>query len=326
MSSTSPVQLVVSWIALLGICSYFVSCIQKKSTREDWWGNGKFTVKVDNLIDGGKRSNPQNYQQQLPNPYNTPLPSAPVQSSGFFQVPGTYASTLPPRIIPEGLSGQVSYNLPTLNQMAVDPANPLSIARCVQTPAPASVESFDYGNYGKNLPSTVAQSDRLQQQDQSSLIASSTLPVPSMVRTHQEQTSSVPTNTPTVSYDRFIVANLNRQRGHGDWIRGDLFINPILPNTDVNSPIWFRPSQGTEVLNTGAMAVLGGAYNDTNRQTCNLAMHGSGGSINTMAGVAWARPESTPVGAQIAQNAQNIAASKGIGSISLGDAQVSTYA
>lgn len=319
-TAASPLQLVISWLALLGICSHFVMCVRKKSLREDWWGNGKYHVKVDTLTDDGRRSNPQNYQQQLPNPYGGVNVA---QSSNFYQVPGTYDSTLAPRIIPQGLSGQVSYNLPRLNEMAVEPSNPMSIARCVQTPQPATVEPFF--NYNKTV-SEVAQTNAIENQDSSSLIASSTLPVPSMVRTHQEQTSNMPTNTPTVSYDRFIVANLSKQKGQGDWIRGDLFINPILPNTDVNSPIWFRPSQGTEVLNTGAMAVLGGAYNDTNRQTCNLAMHGSGGAMNTMSGVAWTRPEGTPVGAQIAQNATNIATSQGIGSIGLGDVQVATYA
>lgn len=315
---SNPTQLILSWVALLGICSYFVKSLHRRSKRveEHWWGNGKFNVKVDSLVDNGQRSNPQNYQQQLPGFVMA------ASGSNIYQVPGKYDGTLSPRIIPSGLSAQVMYNLPSVSQMALEPSNPLSIAKCVQTPAAATVEPFDYKPFS---PSGEAQTEALQLKNDGSVIASSTLPVPSMVRAHQEQTSNLPTNTPTVSYDRFIVANLNRLRGHGDWIRGDLFINPILPNTDANSPIWFRPSNGTEALNTGAMAVLGGAFNDTNRQTCNLVMHGNGGSISTQSGLLWAPPAGTSVGAQIAENALNMATSQSSGTTSFGDVAVNSY-
>jgi len=82
----------------------------------------------------------------------------------------------------------------------------------------------------------------------------------------------------------------------------------------------FRPSQGTEVLNTGAMAVLTGAYNETNAKTANLAMAGNGGAFNTFSGVAWARPESSSVGRQIAVNA-DVLSQKGTGTTNFGEAQ-----
>ena len=62
-------------------------------------------------------------------------------------------------------------------------------------------------------------------------------------------------------------------------VRGDLAIVP-------NKCGWFDVSvnPGTD-LNTGAMAVLGGAFNDTNRIAAGYAMDQTGGTITTASGV-----------------------------------------
>ena len=315
---SSNTHVVASWFVLLGIFGYFVHSLREKTTKEHWWGTGKFTVKSDVLTADGRYSNPQNYQQSV-----LPVGSAPAgfQSSGIFQVPGNAQSRVPPRIIPQGLSSQVSYNLPTLSKMACDPSDPLSLAGAVaRTDKPRMHEPFDYSDKGMSSVSYNAQQQSEALTDSSGALSTSSLPVPTMVGNYQDAG-----DIQTVNYDRFIVANLDRNRGQGDWIRGDVAIAPVLPSLDTNSLIMFRPSKGTETLNTGAMAVLGGAFNELNRDTCSLAMQSSGGALNTMSGIAWSRPENTSVGAQIAVNAQNMASSKSTGTIGLGDIQVSTY-
>lgn len=335
----SPTQLVVSWIAVIGVCSLFVHSLYQKTTKEGWWGGAKFNPRVNNLIDNGRVSNPQNYQAQLPNFY-APQKQQEMPSN-FYQVPGKYDGKLSPRFYPGCLAAQVQYNLPSINNMACEPTNPLSYAQAVQTlgrtpdkpdatscivPQSTGQPTKENFQYPENSTSYQAQVDAMDLRNDSTVISANTLPVPTMVDLHGGTQGIGPSDQPTVSYDRFIVANLNRQRGYGDWIRGDLNINPILPNGDVNSPIWFRPSSGVEVLNTGAMAVLGGVYNETNRATCDLSMAGTGGAVNTLSGTALARMGNTSMGAQIAQNAINLASNKSIGHIGLGDAQVATYA
>lgn len=326
MSSTSTTQILVSWITLLGICTYFIQSLRQKSTQENWWGMGKFVPKVDSLIDNGRWSNPQNYQQQLPYPNRDN--GQQQQSSYFYQVPGNAQSALSPRILPQGLSDKVQYNLPALPQMGLEPFNPMSLARNIQCPpsggaAPSPYpptnmpvkEHFDYTNGGRSTTSAEAQQTYNALQQSAGNEAASRLPIPTMISGNAQASG----DTPVVNYDRFIVANLSRNRGAADFIRGDLFINPILPDSNTNSLIMFRPSQGTEVLNTGAMAVLTGAYNETNAKTSNLAMAGNGGAFNTFSGVAWARPESSSVGRQIAVNA-DVLSQKGMGTTNFGDA------
>jgi len=317
-SPQSPVQLLVSWIALLGICSYFVSTLRKKSTQENWWGYGKFVPKVDSLIDNGRWSNPQNNQSQLP------YPNQASSSSSIYQVPGYAQSSLSPRIMGGGIADKVQYNLPSLPHMGLEPFNPMSLANGIQCPPSSSSpspshphikENFDYTQEGRASTSFNAQQSYQNLQNNSLNKAANRLPIPSMLSNNQEAGE-----TPVVNYDRFIVANLSRQRGPSDYIRGDLFITPVLPDNNTNSLIMFRPSSGTEVLNTGAMAVLTGAYNETNAKTANLAMAGNSGALNTFSGVAWARPESSSVGLQIASNADMLSQKTG-GTTNFGDAQ-----
>jgi len=312
-SPQSPVQLLVSWIALLGICSYFVSTLRKKSTQENWWGYGKFVPKVDSLIDNGRWSNPQNNQSQLP------YPNQSSTSSSIYQVPGYAQSSLSPRIMGGGIADKVQYNLPSLPHMGLEPFNPMSLANGIQCPPSSSSpsqhhikENFDYTQEGRASTSYNAQQSYQNLQNHSLNKAANRLPIPSMLSNNQEAGE-----TPVVNYDRFIVANLSRQRGPSDYIRGDLFITPVLPDNNTNSLIMFRPSNGTESLNTGAMAVLTGAYNETNALTSNLSMAGNSGVQNTFSGIAWARPQTTSVGQQIANNA--MASQKATGSTTFGD-------
>lgn len=82
-------------------------------------------------------------------------------------------------------------------------------------------------------------------------------------------------------YDRYVFANRhNRNRAHGDHIRGDLPIAPCQPG-------WFRPSVNPAVdLHRGAMFVLGGQDNSTSVAMARLVNDTSGD--NTSGGVSMA--------------------------------------
>lgn len=87
-----------------------------------------------------------------------------------------------------------------------------------------------------------------------------------------------------IVYDRYMYANRNsRLRGQGDPIRGDLPIVPISGN-------WFIPSAAAgnnvnQVLQQGAMNVMGGVNNETNNALANLIYNSSGGTDATIGGV-----------------------------------------
>ena len=91
-----------------------------------------------------------------------------------------------------------------------------------------------------------------------------------------------------IVYDRYIYANRNsRLRGQGDPIRGDLPIVPI-------SGSWFIPSATAgnnvnQVLQQGAMNVLGGVNNETSNALANLIYNSSGGTDTTIGGVDMAK-------------------------------------
>ncbi len=87
-----------------------------------------------------------------------------------------------------------------------------------------------------------------------------------------------------IVYDRYMYANRNsRLRGQGDPIRGDLPIVPISGN-------WFIPSAAAgnnvnQVLQQGAMNVMGGVNNETNNSLANLIYNSSGGTDTTIGGI-----------------------------------------
>jgi len=82
-------------------------------------------------------------------------------------------------------------------------------------------------------------------------------------------------------YDRYIVANLGSNlRAQGDPIRGDLAITPCSGN-------WFSVHPNLNVdLQAGAMNVMGGNGNETAQAVGKLIYASSGGTDNTIGGVA----------------------------------------
>jgi hypothetical protein len=83
-----------------------------------------------------------------------------------------------------------------------------------------------------------------------------------------------------IVYDRYIYANRkSKLRAGGDPIRGDL---PIVPD----SGNWFTPSVHPNIdLQQGAINVLAGVDNTTNKQLANLIYNSSGRADTTIGGV-----------------------------------------
>jgi len=221
------------------------------------------------------------------------------QDLDFIQVPGTYQSNPPPRFSPQGLGSNVRYNLPETQHQAMDPNNPLPYASMVE--CPKIKESFQYSS---TSPSAKALEENSQlTEEKSHLRATNVLPSVSMASptffgSSQAGGDGEDGQEPTISYDRIMVTNLSRQRGNSDFIRGDLPIIPQKPVLDSSSFVMFRPSNGPEVLNPGALAVLAGAYNSTNRETVQLQMQNSGGTSNVGSGVQWEIPPQSAYGQQ----------------------------
>jgi len=234
-----------------------------------------------------------------------------------FTVPGTFQSPTSPRFSSTGYGPYINYNMPDVKHLAADPNNPLTLARMVE-PNKNIKEPFDYPT---NSPSAQYQKDRTTLDDNGSETANR-LPVQTMA-TSSGDGSEVP-----LVMDRFMVANLKSYKyGNADFIRGDLPIVPVLPDADPNSGTWFRPAVTPAIdLNAGALAVLGGAFNENCRQTVQLQMQDNAGTLNTFSGVAWQPPANTAVGQQLIANA-TVASQKSIGTTQgapFGDWNVST--
>lgn len=234
------------------------------------------TVKVDTLNREGTASVSGNNQSQL---Y---LNKPPV-----FTVPGTYQSPIAPRFSNTGYGAYITYNLPEKKNLAVDPTDPMLLASMVEKPS--IKERF---RYPQDSSSTDFQNkyNSLTQAPVSEQAILSELPV-------QPMSTSTGSEVPLVM-DRFIVANLkSRLYGAADFIRGDLAIPPVLPQSDVYSTTMFRPSVAPSIdLNAGAMAVMGGSFNENCRDVVQLSMQDNGGTRNTFAGDQWNNNAQTTLG------------------------------
>lgn len=233
----------------------------------------------------------------------------------MLTVPGTQQLPLSPRFSNTGYGANITYNLPSVDKLAANPLDPTSLSF---TDPMAYVNAVEKGIVRENFNYPTSSSSGEYQKLQKEGISegqdiSMALPVQPM----SNLTSSGGNKVPLVM-DRFIVANKKSYKyNQGDMIRGDLPIVPVLPNADPNSCTWFRPSVNPSIdLNPGALAVLGGAQNSTNRQTVQLALQGSQGTANTLAGEVWQPPPNTTVGAAIIANATM--ASQKVGSSSQG--------
>lgn len=263
-------------------------------------------LKVDVVNPATKASVPGNNQAQLSPPVVT--------------VPGTSQSPLAPRFSSTGYGANITYNLPEMKNLGVEPTNPLQLtplqyAKVVETGAIVEKPTHNiregFSTTTKQPSGTKTTRTPKKKDDSSSQYAalqrsqqefgednSASLPIQSMT------SSSGGEEVPMVM-DRFIVATMkSRLYGKGDPIRGDLAIVPVLPNADPNSGTWFRPSVNPALdLNQGSLSVIAGAFNDQGRALAQLQMQSNAGTFNTFQGTSWASPPGTSSFAALAANA-----------------------
>lgn len=89
-----------------------------------------------------------------------------------------------------------------------------------------------------------------------------------------------------VVYDRFIYANAKSNlRRAADPVRGDLPIVPVLPESNRNSTVLFRPSVSPHIdLERGYLTAAGGSDNTTNNQLRSLMNASVDGTLSTFGG------------------------------------------
>ena len=279
MNQTNSTALTLLILSVVGILIY--SKISGNNLIEGFLMYPQ-TYIVDTLNAQGTASLPGNNQQQL----ILNKSSVPV-----FTVPGQYQSPLAPRFSNTGYGAYITYNMPEKKNLGVDPTNPMMLASMVEKPHmkenfryPPNTSSSQYQQKYDSLTTPYVSGP-----DAKEIV--NELPVQSM-------SSSNGSEVPLVM-DRFIVSNLKSYRyGAGDYIRGDLAITPINPTLgDSYSAVMFRPSCTPALeLNPGAMAVMGGAYNENVRDVVQLKMQANGGSRNTFAGDSWAQNSQTVIG------------------------------
>ena len=178
-----------------------------------------------------------------------------------FEVPGTKQSYLSPRMNPNGLGSYVNYNIPNVNELASNPADPLSVSSVVPK------EDF----VGETPMETEEQVKALRGQGN---LVFNELPVSSMTNSLGTETD----NEFFVNSERLIFAlKKDRNTGNGCMIRGDLGIIP-------NNGQWFQVSANPATLTQGALMAIAGPTNVTAQQAAELSMRATGGTDNTYGG------------------------------------------
>lgn len=116
------------------------------------------------------------------------------------------------------------------------------------------------------------------------------LPVQDMRDIQESRTENGPNNA--VIYDRMIyTTSKSKLRGHGDPIRGDIPVVPVLSDSNPDSHIWFRPAAcPSQDLCQGAMNVMGDSENSRNLQK--LMNADLSGTLQTFGGTPVYNPKS----------------------------------
>jgi hypothetical protein len=216
-----------------------------------------------------------------------------ANKGAFFSVPGTYQAMLSPRFSNIQYGADIRYNMPSYANQAV-PHDALSfgdmakanysrenfdssegVPSCYKggvpkefhTGAPLTPAGYADGNYNEVLDAAYS--------DSSAPEITSMIPVGDMTTINALGETVMP-----IVYDRYIYANRsNWLRSRGDKIRGDL---PIVPCGDG----WFRPSVQPNIdLEQGALAVLGGQFNEQGNSLADLVYATSGNSQTAISGI-----------------------------------------
>ena len=251
-------------------------------TTED---NNFFGELAENYDAKYNRSGPQQGR------YNHIQGSVGARTGDVIGSQGTYQASLNPRFANIDYGANIKYNMPAPSMLA-QPKNPLTFSHMTkenynndscppQGPAymgdaPIAPPNYSAGNYQEIL-------DTLHSAPGNTRYVSEVevnLPIKDMTAISGDDGEMQP-----VVYDRAMIANLKSNlQSQGDFIRGDL---PIVPETNGDKGSWwFRPSVHPQVdLNRGAMAVMGGIYNETANDLASLVNASTDGIVDTIGGI-----------------------------------------
>ena len=269
--------------------------------------DGKFLVTLIALLvsvfalcnfDNKKKGQIENFGMNPSGTIKSSLVGKNSATGAFFSVPGTAQSLLSPRSgLSSGFGSTIRYNPPSQSQMGYELNNPLSISNpnspvnrmvehydnnqsqnngCGNNPglpnfmaSPVMKAAFSSGNFQKITDQIIESSGTSQITDQ--------IPIGTMDSIGPD--GQLNPDAPII-YNRLMHANRNsRIRSQGDWIRGDL---PIDPNCIPSG--WFKPAVNPAIdLNQGAMLALGGFGNENAKAMAMLVSTSTGSS--TIAGV-----------------------------------------
>lgn len=232
------------------------------------------------------------------------------QKPKMFSVSGNYQASLTPRFSNTGYGTRILYRKPCREVMGV-PENPMSYYKnAVDACNPCPPMTRDQRGCTLaplcDLGSIDTSSDNCTKKCPQSATVSSMLPVTDMrtinmmanAQTRENKAAikgglkcNMPSsicedNQQPIVYDRLIYANSrSRLRGQGDYIRGDLAVVPVLPESNPDSLVMFRPSVTPSIdLNQGALNVLGGYDNTSMKQLQTLMARSSNGTLGTFSG------------------------------------------
>jgi hypothetical protein len=230
------------------------------------------------------------------------------KNNQFFSVPGTFQSSLAPRMSGGvDFGSNIRYNMPSANNMGVNPESPIGYANMVGSSNVCSCSrdsiqikegfcSRCNGAVGcrKGGGGTPANSIGPGTGPASSFALNNFNQVENSLQTVettdmlpvQDMSNGVVVNAlgeavaQPVIYDRYIYANQkSRLYAQGDPIRGDL---PIVPCKGQ----WFTPNVHPQIdLRDGALAVVGGVNNSTANELLALQSAASGGILDVGAGI-----------------------------------------
>lgn len=210
----------------------------------------------------------------------------------FYEVPGGYQASLSPRAAGMVDYGAfIRYNLPSQDNMGVDPNNPLMPSSAINLGGSSCdcgqnniVEGYCSGCGSqagcRQQPDQVQGSAALGSGQGGYMETTDMLPVQNMSNGMAINALGEQVTQPII-YDRFIYANQrSRLYGLGDPIRGDL---PIVPHQKG----WFSPANAHPqiALRDGAVAAIAGAENTVNRELMALQSAATGGLLDTGSGV-----------------------------------------
>lgn len=310
------IGLIVAVVAINNIKS------KDEETIENFWGNYPYGVTLDSVAaENPKQAKKGKFVSLASNSYlrnqkNTKQlindstefygqNNALANKGDFFTVPGTFQSSLPARMSNVDYGANIRYNMPSREHQAV-PVNPLTFGGM------AKRENFRNRNVKENFCSSCNEDDEsgvpscarggyekeyhggapLNSPDYAlnnyqdvtnnaysggNEYSEGNLPVSDMTSIGMDGEDG---KLAPVVYNRLMFSSSkSRLKAQGDPIRGDLGIVPCTGN-------WFTPAaRPTEMLQQGAMNVMGGQTNETSRKLDKLLYKSYGYAENEFGGM-----------------------------------------